>query len=77
MIKSHCIPTGADSIASPTAKTITIKLIAIKNKPIANFIGKDGSMFLLAKLAHMPAKIGAKVTTNMGFANCNHPIGMM
>ena len=45
---------------------MTIKLIDIKNNPIANLIGNEGSRFLSAKLVHIPAKIGAKITTKIG-----------
>ena len=43
---------------------------------MANFIGNEGSKFNLPNCIHMPAKIGAKITTNIGLASCNQPIGI-
>ena len=73
---SQRILTGDETSANSTAYNMTTKLSAIKRSPKANLIGSEGLRFLRARCVHIPAKIGAKITTKIGFANCNQPIGM-
>ena len=56
-----------DSTTILAAKNITKKPIAIKIRPIPNFIGVDGLRFLAASFTQRAPSIGAKMMIKPGF----------